>query len=63
MLRHFDIPSLRALIAAAKQNDDRVSSLLKIDTVAGAVVDAQFADAFTNRLGISCVPLSQPIQS
>ena len=63
MLRHFDILRLRAFVAAAKQNDDRISSLLKIDTVAGAVVDAQFADTFANRLDVACVPLSQPVQS
>ena len=62
MLRRFDISSLRALVAAAKQNDDRVSPLLKIDTVAGAVVDAQFADTITDRLDIACMPLGQPIQ-
>ena len=55
MLRRFDIPSLRALIAAAKQNDDRVSPLLKIDTIAGAVVDAQFADTFADRLAVAKV--------
>jgi len=36
---------------------------LKIDAVAGAVMDTQFADAFANRLSVACVPLSQPIQS
>ena len=51
------------LLPPAKQNNDRVSPFLKIDTIAGAVVDAQFADAFANRLSVACVPLSQPIQS
>src|SRR5256885_1392543 len=62
MLRQFDILRLRALVAAAKQNDDRVSPLLKIDAVARAVVNAQFPDTFANRLDVACVPLGQPIQ-
>ena len=37
------------------------SSFLKVDTVAGAVVDTELADAFANRLGVTCVPLGQPI--
>ena len=63
MLRRFDVFRLRALIAPAKQNDDRASALLKIDTVAGAVVDTQFADALANRFSVATVSLSQPIQS
>jgi len=59
----FDVLRLGALVAAAKQNDDRVSPLLKIDAVAGTMVDAQLADTFANRLGVAGVPLSQPIQS
>jgi hypothetical protein len=61
MLRRFDVFRLRALVAAAKQNDDRASSFLKVDTVAGAVVDTELADAFATRLGVTCVPLGQPI--
>ena len=63
MLRRFDVFRLGALVAPAKQNDDRASPFLKIDTVAGAVVDTQLTDAFANRLSVACVPLSQPIQS
>jgi hypothetical protein len=63
MLRRFDVFRLGALVAPAKQNDDRPSPFLKVDTVAGAVVDTELADAFANRLGVACVPLSQPIQS
>jgi hypothetical protein len=54
---------LRALVAAAQQNDDRVSLLPEIDAIAGTVVDTQLADAFTNRLHIADMPLRQPIQS
>jgi hypothetical protein len=46
-------PQSRAMIVA--------SSFLKVDTVAGAVVDTELADAFANRLGVTCVPLGQPI--
>ena len=63
MLRRLDVFRLSALVATAKQNNDCASPLLKIDTVAGAVVDAQFADTFANRLDVACVPLRQPIQS
>ena len=63
MLRRFDVFRLGALVAPAKQNNDCVSPFLKIDTVAWTVVDTQFADAFTNRLGVAGVPLSQPVQS
>lgn len=63
MLCRFDVLRLGALVAAATQNDDRVYPLLKIDAVAGAILDAQFADTIANRLGVAGVPLSQPIQS
>ena len=63
MLRRFDVFRLGALVTPAKQNNDRASSFLKIDTVARTVVDTQLADAFTNRLSIACVPLSKLIQS
>jgi len=36
---------------------------LKIDTIAGAVVDAQLTNSFADRFSVACVPLSQPIQS
>jgi hypothetical protein len=62
MLRRLDMLRLRALVATAKQNDDRIPPRLKIDTVAGAVVDAQFADTFANRLDVACVPLGEPIE-
>jgi hypothetical protein len=63
MLCRFDVFRLSALVATAKQNDDRASPLLKINTVAGTVVDAQLADALANWLSIASMPLSQPIQS
>lgn len=62
MLRRFDVFRLGALVATANQNDDHASPFLKIDTVTGAVVDTQLADAFANRLSVACVPLGQPIQ-
>ena len=63
MLRRFDVFCLGALVATAKQNNDRASAPLKIDTVAGAVVDTQFTNSFADRLSVACVPLSQPVQS
>lgn len=63
MLRRFDVFRLGTLVAPAKQNDDRASPFLKIDTVAGTVVDSQLADALANWLSVACVPLSQPVQS
>lgn len=63
MLCRFDVFRLSALVAPAKQNDDRASTFLKVDAVTGAVVDAQFADALANRFGVACVSLGQPIQS
>ena len=62
MLRRIDVFRLGALVAPTKQNDDRASALLKIDTVAGAVVDTQLADALANRFSVASVSLGQPIQ-
>jgi hypothetical protein len=38
---------LASLVSAAQQHDDRVTALLKINPVTGAIVNAKFADAFT----------------
>lgn len=62
MLRRFDVFRLGALVTPAEQNDDCAPPLLKIDTAAGTVVDAQLADALPNWLSVACVPLGQPIQ-
>jgi predicted nucleic acid-binding protein len=54
----FDVSALRRFIAAAQQNDDRVASPYKVKAVAGAVVDAQFANAF-EKLGVTEKTISQ----
>jgi hypothetical protein len=63
MLCRLDVFCLSALVAPAKQNEDGASALLKINTVAGTVMDTQLTNTFANRFSVACVSLSQPIQS
>lgn len=60
--RRFDVPGLRALVATAEQDDDRVVPLLKIDAIAGAAVDAQFADPVPDRFHIADEAIGEAIQ-
>ena len=61
-LRSFDVLRLRALVAAAKQDDDRDSPLLEVDAVAWAMVDSQFTDATADGFGIARQPKCQTVQ-
>jgi hypothetical protein len=48
-----DIGTLRALVAAAKQDDQNVAALAIVDPISGAVIDPHFGDAFADRLTVA----------
>src|ERR1035441_7177096 len=55
-LRCLNVLRLCAFVSAAQKNDDGVASLFEVNPVAGAIIDAQFADAKPYRLHIPSVP-------
>src|SRR4051812_12521787 len=57
----FDIPILTALVAAAEQNDDLAGLLDEIDPVAGADMQAQLADAITDRAHVAKIASGEPV--
>ena len=59
-LRPFDVPALRALVAAAEQNHHGVPLSPEVHPVAGAGVDAKLLHALADRAGIPKVPKSNP---
>lgn len=48
-----DVPCLGAFISTAQQEDDGVAFLSEIDPVSWAEEQAQFENAFTDRLAIA----------
>src|ERR1700759_346972 len=56
-----DIRTLRALVAATQENDERVATLHEIDAIAGPVVNAHFADAASDGSDIARVAKRQAI--
>jgi hypothetical protein len=60
--RRPDVALLRTLVAAAQQDDDRTAPLLKLDAVAGTVMDAQFTDAVADKQNIASVSICQPVK-
>jgi hypothetical protein len=60
-LRRLDVLRLRALVAAAQQNDDGVAAPLKVDPVARTIVDAQFADPLSDWLHVARVSIRQTV--
>ena len=63
MLRCFDVLRLRAFVAAAQQDDDRVPPLLEVDAVSRAIMDAQFANPMAYRLHIPRMTKGEAVQS
>ena len=61
-LRRFYVLSLRALVPAAKQDDDGASPLFEVNAVAWTEVDAKLADALPYRPHVSRMPESQTIK-
>jgi hypothetical protein len=55
-LRPLDIRSPRALVAAARQEDEDLALLSEIDAVARTKVDPQFREPFANRLHVAHQP-------
>lgn len=45
--------NLTSFVTAREQNDNRPAMLAEIHAIAGADMDAKFADAFPNRLDIA----------
>lgn len=62
MSRLLDILGLTGLAAPAEQHNDQLTPLLNIDPITGAVMNAQFAHAFTDRLRVTPMPLRQTIE-
>jgi hypothetical protein len=62
VLRHLDILGLGAFVTTAQQDDDRISALLEIDAVAGAVMDTELADSSSDQLDIAEMALGETIQ-
>ena len=62
-LRRFDVPILCALVSAAQEDNEHISALLKVDSVARTIVDSQLADALANRFHITGVPKCKSIQT
>jgi hypothetical protein len=60
---HFDVPALAALVTAAKQNDLSVASLLEINAIPGAMVDAKFADPVADRLNVPGMSVGKTIET
>jgi hypothetical protein len=58
-----DIASLRALVAAAEQQDDQFAPSHEVDAVAGAEMKAQFTDAFTDGRDVTGIALRQSIDA
>lgn len=52
-LRALDVRSLRALVSAAEEHDERLSLLREIKPEAGPVVDAKLGDAIADRPDIA----------
>ena len=54
----FYIFRLRAFVAAAEQNDQRISDMAEIHAVAGAEINLEFKDSFSN--GLALAQVSRP---
>jgi hypothetical protein len=61
--RGLDISCLRAFIATAQQNDDRVATPLKIHPVTGAIMDSKLTDTFPHGFGVSNEAEGQAIKA
>jgi hypothetical protein len=52
---------LAALVAACQQKHNLASASREIHAITGAIIDSQFADAFTDRFGIARVSHGQTL--
>jgi len=62
-MRPLDIRSLRSLVTAAKQHDQKLPAPNEIDTVSRPMIDPQLADATTDGTSITRMPESQAINT
>ena len=58
-----DVLDLRAFVATAEQDDDRIAALLEIYPISGTVVDAQLTDPLSDRFRVADMAVSQPSQT
>ena len=56
-----DIARLAALVTAAQQQDNRLTTSNKIHAISWPKMDAQFTNSAANRLHITRMPKGQPI--
>jgi hypothetical protein len=61
--RRLDVLRLRALVAAAQKDNHGITLALEIDPVAGAMVDAQFADPVADRLHVARMSIGKAVET
>ena len=63
MPRGFDVPLLRALVPATKENDSDITRPDEIDPIARSIMDTQFANAIANRSDVPFMTKGKPVQA
>jgi hypothetical protein len=58
-----NVRSLRILVSAAEKQNDFLAALNEVNPIAGALMDAEFTDALSNRNCVSGIAKRQPINS
>ena len=54
---------MRVLVSAAEKQNEFLATLNEVNPITGAVVDAEFADALSDRSCVSGITKRQPINS
>src|SRR5487761_2571927 len=61
--RRSDILCLASLVATAQQDHHRIAPPVKVDAIAGTIVNAKLADPVPDRRRVASMPVSKAVQT